>query len=124
MTPEQIDAAIRDEFPAFPVSEGKAAFTVSPDELPEVYEAMVADRVRLELAAQEEAGADFTHEQMLRQFVDGMETLRNDLGIVQNRIANNTNLTQAEIRIGFRDLLQAVIWIGDRIGDGKIMTRR
>ena len=61
---------------------------------------------------------------MIRQYVDGMETLRTDLAFIQNAIDTNTNLTQAQLRIGFRDLLQAVIWLGERIGDGTIPTRR
>jgi hypothetical protein len=58
------------------------------------------------------------------QFIAGRATMQADLTLVNNRINGNTSLTAAEIRIGFRDLLQSMLWVADRIADGTIVIRK
>jgi hypothetical protein len=60
---------------------------------------------------------------LLAQFIAGMEDLRNDQTLVNARIASGVALSAAEIRIGFRDVLKAMIWLGDRIASGDIQAR-
>jgi len=68
--------------------------------------------------------ADAAWQTTVDQFVAGRANLQSDLTLVNNRITANTSLTAAEIRIGFRDLLQSMIWIADRIQDGTLVTRK
>lgn len=50
-----IEQRVRSENPFFPVSEGSASWTISPDEFPEEYEAMVQDRVDMGMEAAKQA---------------------------------------------------------------------
>lgn len=88
------------------------------------YDAMASERGQwwLDRVNDEESSASW--KLTVQQFTNKLSDLNADLVVVQNAINTNTNLTQAQIRIGFRDLLQSVIWLADRIKDGTIPTRR
>jgi hypothetical protein len=123
MTPQEIEAAIRAAFPdppGFPVQVNHQRTYLTGAE----YEARLAEMVAAQIARQEREAAEAAHAAMVAQYVAGMQTLRDDLAFIQSAITNNTNLTQTQIKTGFRDVLQALIWIGERIGDGTIPTRR
>ena len=127
MTPAQIEANIRQQF-----ASGYTTWVGDEDVVwlpgsPE-YEAFisqsVAEAVALQDAQTAAAAAQASHDAMVQQFVSGMTTLRTDLSVVNTKIANGSNLSNNEIKTAFRDLLQAVIWLGDRIADGTIVTRK
>lgn len=88
------------------------------------YELMAADRGQmwLDRVQAEEAEADWR--QTVQQFTNGMATLESNLAVINAHIANNTTITQAQLRVGLRDIYQAVIWLGKRIEDGTIVIRR
>lgn len=88
------------------------------------YNAMAEERGGWWLDRINSEEAQTSRETMVRQFTDKLSDLNADLGVVQTAINTNTNLTPAQIRIGFRDLLQSVIWLAERIKDGTIPTRR
>ena len=91
---------------------------------PEQYDAWIASSAVAEQTQQLADEAEAAHRAMVQQFTSGMTALRNDLSVVNTRITNNTNITNGEIKTGLRDLLQAVIWLGDRVADGTIETRK
>lgn len=70
------------------------------------------------------AKAESDFQVIKQQFIDGRADLVADLALVNQRIASNTPLTAAEIRIGHRDELRALIWIADRIADGTLVVRK
>lgn len=65
-----IEQQVRQEYPYFPVSEDGTHYTVTPEELPEMYEAMVADRVTIRLAAAQRQADDDQEQARLRRARD------------------------------------------------------
>lgn len=88
------------------------------------YDALADNRapIMLSIMNQEEAAA--AAELDKQQFVNGMTALRADLTAVQTAITTNTPLTAGQVRVGFRDILTSLIWLGDHIADGTILTRQ
>ena len=88
------------------------------------YDAIANDRAAdlLEQMNAEEAAANLALAK--QQFSNGLQNLRDDLSLVQTAINTSTPLTAAQIRVGFRDILNSLIWIGDHIADGTILTRK
>lgn len=88
------------------------------------YDAMADDRAAILLAQLngEEAAAAAALDR--QQFIAGMTNLRTDLSAAQTAINTNSPLTAAQIRVGFRDVITSLLWIGDHIADGTIVTRK
>lgn len=69
--------------------------------------------------------AEAAKRQLITDFVNGRAQLQSDLDAVNAAInaVPPTALSAAQIRVGFRDCLKALLWISDRIADGTIVIK-
>jgi hypothetical protein len=125
-TREQVEARLRMEYPHFTVSEGDVSYNIYPDELPEIYEEMLSDRVQSVLDAQEASAIEQAKVGKTAQFSSGMKTLRDNL-IFLNNLKNpdgtlKRNLTPAELHKGMSDNTRSLIWLGEVLRDYGVFT--
>jgi hypothetical protein len=99
----------------------KANNPKSADETQAAYDARAADMASLAVdrVAREDAAAAAAL--VKQQFVDGLAQLQADLNFI-NGLAAGTNLTGTQTKDGFRHVLTSLIWLGNQIKDGKIVT--
>lgn len=104
--PTTIEQRVRAENPWFAVSEGGASWTVSPEEFPDEYEAMIADRVVLAIQAEAATIAETERRSTRDQVRLALATLTADLEEASTDFAALPNATTlAQLRAG---LIRAV----------------
>jgi hypothetical protein len=118
--PATIEQRIRSENPWFPVSEGSASYTVSPDELPEIYEAMIADRVAMTLSAEAEAAEETQQRTRRQQFITGMTVLRADWAKLDDE---TQTVSQLEFRRMLKRCVRGVLLLGEIMQDLRQLER-
>ena len=128
---ESAEAIVRQNNPTFTIQEWENGEwtnrVVSPDESPDEYEAMIADRVPITAVGKDRIVAGEVNLTLRRQFVTGMRKLRSNLQTLESTHPTGPNWSgmtavqrQEATRVGLADVTQGILWLGNVLRDSGI----